>query len=319
MLDVFLTFDIELSPGLHGLDGVAPDENFRRSIEGRCGRGAFGLPFILEALDRHDLPGVFFIESLCAAVVGDELLNAAIGPVRNAGHDVELHVHTEWLRFEFDPWRPYEEFGNIHQFDLLRQQAIVARARDYFRTCGGGDPVAFRAGNYGANRDTLTALGSLGIPFDSSQNLGFIDSSCRMSDLGELAHARKVGTVWEVPVSVFIDRPGHYRHAQIGASSFAEIRTALEFADASGLSTFVIVGHGFEFMNARRDAPVPVLIRRFDKLCRYLAEHRDRFRVTRFDTIDPDAWRMTPDRFYSSSSFSTALRMAEQAVVRLSR
>ena len=240
-----------------------------------------------------------------------------IEPVQRAGHDAQLHVHTEWLRFEHTPWRPHTDYWNIHQFDVARQRAILARAIDCFKRCGGDDPVAFRAGNYGANVDTLAALADVGVLYDSSHNMTYMGDSCQMSELGELAHATYVGDIWEVPVTVFSDRPNHLHPVQLGACSFRETRDALEFASRNGHSTFVVVGHSFEFMNTRKDAPLGVVIARFRKLCRFLAENKERFRVIGFDEADPKRWGEGPHRYHRSGLGSTALRLAEQAAVRL--
>ena len=42
-------------------------------------------------------------------------------------------------------------------------------------------PVAFRAGNYGANDDTLRALATLGITYDSSHCPALVGGACQIS------------------------------------------------------------------------------------------------------------------------------------------
>ena len=44
------------------------------------------------------------------------------------------------------------------------------------RECGAGEVKAFRAGNYGANWETLRVLGENGIHYDSSHNIDFLGS-----------------------------------------------------------------------------------------------------------------------------------------------
>jgi len=319
MVDVFLTFDTELSPGLHAIHRVSPEENYRRCIEGRCARGRYGVPYLLEVLAEHELRGVFFVETLCASIVGDDLIRKIFGEVRDAGHDVQLHVHTEWLRFESTPWRPHTEVLNIHLFDRERQQEILSRAMQTFERCVGITPCAYRAGNYGANLDTLEALHGLGITFDSSHNAAYLDRGCQMATLGRPNQALQVNHTWEVPISAFQDRPGHVQPAQLGSCSFREMRSALEFAWENDLSTFVIVAHSFELMNIRRTAPLPLLVRRFTRLCEYLSRNSDRFRVIGFDQARPESWKAGPDAMYRSRPTDTLQRLAEQVFVRIAR
>lgn len=46
---------------------------------------------------------------------------------------------------------------------------------------GAPAPVAFRAGNYGANDDTLRALATLGITYDSSHCPALVGGACQIS------------------------------------------------------------------------------------------------------------------------------------------
>jgi len=57
--------------------------------------------------------------------------------------------------------------GNLYDFHRDEQYQILEYARDTLIAAGAPAPNAFRAGNYGANDDTLLALSDLGIQYDT--------------------------------------------------------------------------------------------------------------------------------------------------------
>ena len=84
------------------------------------------------------------------------------------------------------------------------------------------------------------------------------------------------------PVTVFLDGFGRERPAQVGACRFSEMRQALESAAIKGCQRFVIVSHNFEMLKPGLLDPDFVVVRRFEKLCRYLANSGTRFSVGGF-------------------------------------
>jgi hypothetical protein len=181
---------------------------------------------------------------------------------------------------------------------------------------------AFRAGNYGANWDTLKALARNGICFDTSHNRCYVGEACAMDGPPPLQPTRVEG-VCEYPVSFFQDWPGHFRHAQLCACSGPELEGALLQAWKRGWHAFVIVSHSFEMIRRPRRPGDParadrIVIRRFERLCRFLARHRDRFRTMTFGEVDPGAIPTEqPTRPLRSGLHRTAWRLGEQLVRRL--
>lgn len=96
MLNMFLTFDVEIWCG--GWDGIETKfpEAFSRYVYGRSGKGDFGLPLILRLLSEHELQATFFVEPLFASRFGLGPLTEIVNLIRDAGQDVQLHVHPEW-------------------------------------------------------------------------------------------------------------------------------------------------------------------------------------------------------------------------------
>lgn len=322
-MKVFLTVDTEFWPRDPWLGGGVRREALdlrrciQRDIYGETKRGAFGVPFQMELLRSHGLRGVFFVEALFASVVDPEPLREIVALIQDAGHEVQLHVHTEWLNVEATPILPGRRGLHIRNFTFEDQRTLLAMGRDNLRAASARALCAYRAGNFGANRDTLRALASIGIPFDTSHNAAFLTSSCHIATDAPLRQPALIDGVWEIPVACFEDLPGNARPAQIGACSAAELRHALLGAWRAGWPYFVIVTHSNELLNRRGDGPNPIVLKRYREFCRFLDENRDKFESATFEKLDPATVPIhdTPEPI-RSSAFRTAYRVGEQVVQR---
>src|SRR5437879_4757325 len=76
---------------------LTPD--WQRDMEGSTPQGEYGVAFQLKVLNEHGLKGVFLVEALFADALGLEPLSRVVNMIQDAGHEVQLHVHPEWL-----PW-----------------------------------------------------------------------------------------------------------------------------------------------------------------------------------------------------------------------
>src|SRR5512135_3031908 len=103
MTSVLVTIDTEFSPAAQRR-GVSADDNYECAILGRVSDGEWGTQFQITRFNEHALKAVFFVEALSANVVGLDFLKRTIDPILSAGHEVQLHIHTEWLEwFQSDP------------------------------------------------------------------------------------------------------------------------------------------------------------------------------------------------------------------------
>ena len=318
MLNVFLTIDTEFWPRVPTLDDRAVRLAMRRDIFGQTGRGEFGLRHQIDLLNRHGLRGVFFVEALSACVTGMENLRVIVGLIRDGGHEVQLHVHPEWLRrIREDALPPFRGPG-MKNYSVSEQSAMIARALANLGAAGVTDVRAFRAGGYGANRDTLSALAEHGIAFDSSYNFPWLGVTCDIRLPHPLHQAVRINGVVEVPVTHFRDFPRHARHAELCACSGGELRRALSQAWGQGWRSFVIVSHSFELVRRQAalekpPAPNRLVISRLRQLCEHLSDHCDRFRTVGFAELDADTIvSPQPALGLRGSMISTARRMAEQ-------
>lgn len=270
MTRAIISFDTELSAGLYQRSADAR-ANFESSILGRCREGDFGIDFQMDLLERHGLTGVFFVDPMPALVYGPAIVDAIVQPIARRGHEVQLHLHTEWLAFaRFNPVGRLTG-RNIADFPLAAQKRLIALARDILVGAGAPRPTAFRAGNFGANDDTLRALASLGFRFDSSFNGAWAGHDCAISlDPGNLGMRVHQG-VCEVPVSGLLDRANRFRPAQLCAMSEEEMRDALDHSAASGAIQFSAFSHSFELLSRDRAVPNRLAIARMEALCRAVA------------------------------------------------
>lgn len=269
-------------------------------------------------LGRHRLKAVFFVEGLFAgcAQVGLGPLRDIVDLIYSFGQEIQLHLHPEWIPYLANCSVPFRGYL-LRSYSEAEQVSLIEMARDNLIQAGAKAPLAFRAGDYAANENTLRALAKLGFRFDSSYNRQYLASKCGLSSIGPIWHASPVLGLWEIPVSCFEDWPGHYRHCQLGACSTAELSRAIHSAAVSRWNTFTVVSHSFELIaNRRSSRPViasPSAIRRFEELCRVIAGRTD-VEAGHFSDLRPTQREAGP---IQGSVIQTAGRYAEQLMSRV--
>jgi peptidoglycan/xylan/chitin deacetylase (PgdA/CDA1 family) len=313
-LDVFFTIDVEIwCDGWENLDANFPDA-FDRYIFGCAGRG--GLDEQLRILGEHGLRAVCFVEPLFAGRFGKAPLERIVALIQESGHEVQLHLHTEWV----DEMRPRlfphveSKMQYLHYFSLADQRRLIALGLQWLKEAGAPRPTAFRAGGFAFNSDTLTALADNGIGIDCSYNASMLGPGSGVCPGELLENARQVGAILELPMTVY--RNGRaWRHAQLTACSSAELEGLLWQAVERGWSEFVILSHNFELLTPNQQRMDPLVVRRLRKLADLLDRHRDVFRVRtlRGEEIKPLS---SKPRSLASSPWRRGLRMAEQVLRR---
>lgn len=285
-MKVHLSFDVEVwCNGWDRLDEVFPAQ-FERYVYGRSRHGEFALPATLEILRRHGLSGVFFVEPLFSARFGAVYLETIVGLIRAGDHEVQLHIHPEWVDEIEPPLIANHSVKRQHlcYYDLDEQTAIIRYGKHLLQCAGSGPVTAFRAGSYAANRDSFKALRRNDIFVDSSMNACFDISGTDLRGEHSLATPFQLAGVWSYPVTAFRDGLGSLRPAQVGACSFEELRDAMWHAHDAGWSDFVIVSHNFELLKPGSSEPDMTVVRRFEKLCAHLALHPRELEVCGYDT-----------------------------------
>jgi peptidoglycan/xylan/chitin deacetylase (PgdA/CDA1 family) len=287
-MNIHLTFDVEIwCNGWDSLDQSFP-QCFERYVYGRSRHGDYALPKTLEILNRHGLTGIFFVEPLFAARFGIDYLSTIVRMIRDAGQEIELHLHPEWTD-EIHPAileNSATKRQHLTYYTLAEQSALIAYASALLQSAGSGPITAFRAGSFAANLDTFEALRQNGIKVDSSLNRCYGVSGEDIRDKYGLDAPFTINQVRAYPVTVFTDGLGRDRPAHVAACSFSEMKDALWSAKEAGASDFVVVSHNFEMLKPGSSAPSWIVVRRFERLCAYLAQHRIEFPVGAYATAD---------------------------------
>jgi hypothetical protein len=319
-ISVVLTIDTECWPKTRGWRESAMEADINRDIYGVVDGGEYGLRFQMQLLNAHRLRAVFFVESLFASVIGSDPLRRIVTEILAAGHDVQLHAHPEWLRWIELPGLPPAKGSHLKLFTMSEQAQILGHSLVNLRAAGAPNVRAFRAGNFGANEDTLRALATHRILFDTSHNM-CVRPDCELFPDTRPLQPFVFEGVTEYPVSIFEDWPRHFRPLQLCACSSREIERFLWTALKAGWGTVVLVSHTFELIRAGngvnpRARSCPIVIRRMERLCKFLDRYRDDFRTATFGDEEP-AW--SPDHEYDvirGSRCNTLLRYAERAYKR---
>lgn len=285
---MYITVDTECTEERVVNGVVRPPLGYDLTMRGRfSGRpNGLGTDLIVRELARYDFRATFFVESLCSEFFGAAGLAAVCGDLMEGGHDIQLHLHPNFRRPE---WRhsggkPLPD--NIGDYDLESQKTLLASGVALLQTAGvpRASILAFRAGNYGASNLTWEALRQAGFLVDSSLNLWGLTENCRIvADQPRIDLYEAVPRLWELPISCFAEGAG-YRHLEITAISFSEMRATLEKLQSAGARTATIVTHPGEFfaiddyVRAKGHAN-RVNITRFRRLLAFLDACRDRFQV----------------------------------------
>lgn len=303
MTRALITIDTELSASRQAA-GLSVEENLRLSVT-----GPQGAPWLMDRMEAHGIRGVFFVDPMPGLVHGADIVKRMVEPILARGHEVQVHIHTEWL--DFCDTAPVDARGrNIGDFTLEDQVALIGWAQGALVEAGAPEPVAFRAGNYGANDDTLRALAALGLRWDSSFNADYAGRPCRITLPPETVDPVPLAGVIEAPVAGIFDKPGHMRPAQVCALSAGEMRAGLRFAADRDAHSFVVVTHSFEMLSRDRKRANGLVMARFEALCAAIAGDA-RVQSSGFADLPEPCGAAVAGRLAPSAT-RTAWRVAEQ-------
>jgi hypothetical protein len=289
---VILTIDAEVAP--HTSDWKRDRGRFAmdRDIDGITNRGERGLRYQLEVAERHGFRAVVFLEALSAGVLGLDLLKELVTLVQLRGHEVALHIHTEWL-----PYLPQSLVGDrrgryMYDFSEDDQRRMIEQGLENLSRAGAERVVAFRAGNAGASLATLRAAQRSGIRIDSSYFAPFLNRSCRLPSHPEITHAMPLEGVIEIPITWFRDGLGRIRAAQLCACSMGEFEHLLSRAWTGGWRIITLLLHSFELVRRCSPERPQTIVRlhehRLLRLCQLLAANTEKFVSKTFGGLDTE-------------------------------
>lgn len=316
MTRVYITIDTEYCSGFAtDLSRADRADNYARSIACVTPDGPTGVTHKLQLFEQYGIKAVFLVDPMPALVWGVAAIEDVVAPILDAGQDVQLHCHTEWLALAGDasPLASKRCGTNLYDFPFEEQCEILHYARDTLVAAGAPTPIAFRAGNYGADDNTLRALREIGIRYDTS-HCPALPEACRISLGPEVIDPVRHEGLIEVPVGSIGEIGGGQRHAQVTALTLAEMRAAISHARDIGRPSFTLVTHSFELINRRKLAVNRIVRRRFEGLCKALSNKRGISTATYRDEPPTVAGELPDSEPLPASPIRTTMRYAEQLV-----
>jgi len=287
-MNVYLTVDVEVWPVHTGGWPHIPleaEQTCEREMAGYftgdAPQGNCGLPYQLLTLGRHGLKATFFVDPLFSFPLGLQPLQRVVSMIEGAGQAVALHLHPEWLTDPRCRGLPAFRGPMISSYPVDEQVALIRLGWDRLCAAGAHPISAFRAGSWGADRSTLTALRDCGLKVDCSLNARMDHSFATYGRRSAIQDPVILDGMIELPASRLRDGmvQGGRAISFLGCSA-DEIAFFLRSCTEAGRRSAVLVLHSNEFANTDRiwqgRALVPrrTIMQRFERTCRLLAENR---------------------------------------------
>jgi len=247
-VSVVITIDAEIAPHTSSWRRDCGRSAADRDIYGITERGERGLRYQLDVIERHGLRSVVLLEALSAGVPGPDSLEEVVSLVQDRGHEVGLHIHTEWLPFYQQPLLGDRYGRQMSDFTEDDQVRLIAQGLENLSRAGARPIVALRAGNAGASIATLRAARRSGIAIDSSYFAPHLNGVCRLPSDPELSHPVRLEGIIEVPITWFRDGLDRIRPAQLCACSIGEFEHILTEAWSRGWRVVTLLLHSFELV-----------------------------------------------------------------------
>lgn len=294
-VNVFITVDTE-----HSIGGAFADPKLKpvgnaKRIYGRIGDKEYGIALLMDIADNHGLKLTFFVEVFNRYYFGPEETRQVVEYIRKRGHDVQLHIHPNYLNFTTDSPQDLAYSDLLCDYSQQQQVEMLGQAREWLSEYGVENPVAFRAGCYGANLWSLQALAVNGFLMDSSFNRAFLGRTCMLPDWGINDLSLQEG-VFEFPITNFQEQSGlrssRTMPLDINGVSFQEMRHVLQQAlNSQGPNNVTVILHSFSFVRSRdvqynQMRPRRHVIRRFERLCAFLTENKRDFQTMTFGELE---------------------------------
>jgi peptidoglycan/xylan/chitin deacetylase (PgdA/CDA1 family) len=268
--DFLITVDTET----YSVGGKRP--LFGPNIYGEHGGEEFGVGRIMDISEKYNAKATFFVDLYMHHHYGKEPVRDLCRGIAGRGHDVQLHAHLSWL--------PDSKSDFLYDYSFDQQRELLREGKELIGEWTGQAPVAFRAGSYSANLDTIRGLTENGFLVDSSYFAR--RHSCQLSRQLENRYANRIfriGEITEVPVTTYwlVDK-GPYRKLSkldFNACSLAELRDVVPKLIDAGTRTVVLFLHSFSFVRWKKDfsgiVPNYRAIERFDRLMAEIACRSD--------------------------------------------
>jgi len=262
-----VTVDTETFP----VNGQAPP--FDQHIYAPIGGEEYGVNRIIDICEHNNFKATFFVDICMHHQYGESDIRDLCQLLDSKGHDVQVHAHPNWI--------PRYNSTTLHSYPYAIQHQIISETKRLYNKWLDRPPLAFRAGSYGANMDTIRALDENGFHIDSSYLQW--NYNCVLSR--ELSHRYSnrmfpLGNVLELPITTYHFLTGSYKKSSkidINACSWSEIKCVLyDYIQNPGMIFVILFLHSFSFIkqgkNVRDISPNYRAVRKFERILRYLKD-----------------------------------------------
>ena len=253
MNHVIYTIDVE------GHRGKKP---FEHLVWGKCADGSLhGIDQIMDIADTYNIRGLFFVDFAAAWDYGEDTVRDVVLHILERGHNVGVHIHPHHMA---DVNREF-----LWEYNYEEQKEIISKCTELYRQIVGKYPISFRAGKYGANRQTLDILSELGYKFDFSQYYG--QKWCAITPPVAYNIPQKYNdTLSEIPVTAFCSfRVGKKkRYDRLDAATFS-LTFQYVMSKISTIQKPILVtmfSHSFSFLKWRDNPDHPIYDKKIYKL-----------------------------------------------------
>lgn len=260
---------------------------FEHDVLGTSAANSRGAYWIADKLRSYGFPGVFFLDVYGRDRYGEAGYQELCHYLLDKGHAIDLHTHPHQM---YDIERFY-----MHQYTLDEQRRIVRDGLAMLRDWTGSTGISHRAGGYGANLDTLTAIRENGIRLDSSHYYARPDK-CKLP-FGPSNAPFEANGVWQIPITIarepivkrgyrfpFWSRHLWYHHQKLDVNTMRPKQLCLAIEEQLGKIPYIITFlHSFSFIQRYEDVVHEKALTGFQSMLELLAEKR--IPVITFDQV----------------------------------
>ena len=274
MKNVIVTVDTE---GHVGSDPV------KRLIWGKTKSGQnCGIPLIMDLCDEVNAKALFFVDIAEVWDYGEKPIAEVMEYIISRGHEVGVHIHPDHMA---DPKRIF-----LFDYSYDEQYEIIEKCTEFYYRTLGRKALAFRAGKYAANYDTLDILARLGYKADFSEFYGY-DKWCGIQPAvtGDQTVKLDNGLI-EVPTISYENYFGRlfHRYDKFDANMpLIEQKHVLSLLiNTPYVNTIVMFAHSFSFLNWRRFPNEPELSNKEAKKFKCLLQLVDKEKELKYSGLD---------------------------------
>ena len=199
---LWITVDVEAQPRR------SPEDALNRLVWGHFPEGDFGIGSMMDIADSHSVKLTMFLDYAEEYLYGDALLDVG-REIRRRGHDLQLHLHPEFLPDSFYEGASIPRVPDLNLASQVGADTLFDLLCDRHSGLTGVSPIAFRGGGYRFNGSVLGAMKRHGIRLGSNYNIA---KANQPMNFGPMPQFSWTSGVVEVPISTVFDYKNTGRH-----------------------------------------------------------------------------------------------------------